>query len=595
MLINIKSKAQIISEIIQYIKSRFPLADVVPNTVIRDLNVEAPATYFYDTYKVVAFLEQVLDLNNLQVLLENSDERAKLAAILGITIDVMEKMITDIVELWASNYGLVRKAGTKATGLIAFYAKIGNTIPPSGIRIPAGTRVTIPNTNLVFRTLIEGILKQEDSYFNNISQQYEVVVPAEAELVGSQGNVPSNTITQLYAGQQLDVIPINYSNFNGGSNPESDLELLNRIKLVYTGNFHGTAHSILSRVLAYPFVQDAKVVYLPNDPSKISSGISDIDVFVKSTASAIKTYNTVFETLYNNSIPLQDKYVAYINKVKILDNNYTFQPQLYQILTNNLGKSFVHFNTTFRSDKDKAFFHYNSSGGFDFFKIKLPDVSDQFVIFPDGNSPDGTPISNFGRISITRKLIQIQTQDIVNYNDTPYWYFTGNQTTIKRHSYSGVPSYETVFEITILPESGDNIEINYVYNDTLQKIYDELNSPANLFLGQFINVFQAEQVPITVKAIVQISPSYALTDKATECKTAISNYLGSLPLGALINETDIVNILLRVPGVVDVKIPLQELSTPLLPGTGDIKLASKQFASAGVIEIIAQYSEVINR
>jgi hypothetical protein len=124
-----------------------------------------------------------------------------------------------------------------------------------------------------------------------------------------------------------------------------------------------------------------------------------------------------------------------------------------------------------------------------------------------------------------------------------------------------------------------------------------LNNPLNLFVGQRINIFQAEEVPVTIKATVQIDQTYNLATKSTECLTVLSSYLSKLPLGATINITDVVYALKSISGVIDVRLPLQELSIPdSATKVADIILLNKQYPILSEdSRIQTQYGTVVNQ
>ncbi|PRR70929.1 baseplate J/gp47 family protein [Clostridium thermopalmarium] len=112
----------------------------------------------------------------------------------------------------AEEYGIYRKGGTKATGEIIFDG-VDNTV------IPKGTIVQTSN-GLQFETTEEKIIINGSA-----------TVKIEAMEIGEKYNVPSGTITQLPI-QLVGIRSINNINpTTGGTENESDAELLQRLLL----------------------------------------------------------------------------------------------------------------------------------------------------------------------------------------------------------------------------------------------------------------------------------------------------------------------------------------------------------------------------
>jgi len=323
-LIPTKSRTQLVREVIDYINSRYPSADLSPGLVFRDLLVEAPMQFIGDTVAMTNFIGQILDLSALEQLVSNPKTRIETAIALGIDQTAMNDIITKVIELYAANYNIVRRIGTYASGVLTFYSI---EKPTDIIRIPAGTIVRVPNTGISFQTIQDAALDGNNLDFNRdydtLKNRWFVKVSAQCTIVGSIGNVPANSITQI-DDTSIKLSVTNEDRFTGGSNSEDDYTLLTRVKRVYRGNFQGTADSLLANVLAYPGVRDAIIAYLPNDPNKVDDSINSIDIFVYAnnrvnfTESAQPAFNS-------NFIALSSKYISNIRTLTIpQDNNSDF-------------------------------------------------------------------------------------------------------------------------------------------------------------------------------------------------------------------------------------------------------------------------------
>lgn len=589
-MLNIKDKNTIIKEIETYIQSRFPTADLTPNTVLRDLAIEAPATYLYEHYALLSIIDYALDLGKLKDLLSNTDNITKLANITGISIEELSRLFKDIIELYATNYGITRKPGYNATGLLTFYVtELPNN---TSIDIPAGTICSVNGGEPKFATLYD--IKIDPSSFNINTNRYEVSVLAECKSIGTIGNVAQNTINTI-DDTKITASVINPDIFKGGINSETDLELLDRISLAYTGNFQGTADSIIKKVLSYNFVSDVYISYLPDDPYKISDGLNNIDIYVKSFTSFSNNEIIPKQLSFDNTIPFSKRFVSTVLSVKGYDNDinnkYVFNPNLYELRVSPEGNSFLQFNLTFERiiNTESDLWLFLSNGLYFFLnnnsikgQIKINNIP---LVIPNGHYT--LQIKRINKNTLEEEILPI-----------PYSILEANNTIINFNMYKNWIDLNTYKYIIMCNFSLHNyIEVDYIYNNSLEVLYNDLNNPANLFLGQHINVFQAQQVPIIIKATVQIKQGYSLEDKKNECLNKLNNYISSLPMGAEINESDIIYQLKSIEGVIDVRIPLTALTINSKENkVSDIKLEKIKYGIlSSESEIITQYTQIINR
>lgn len=116
----------------------------------------------------------------------------------------------EYLEKRCAEFGIYRKAGTKATGQVKF---TGN----DGTVIPAGTLVQT-ESGLQFQTKVESTISNS-----------QAIADIEAIEASSNYNVPANSIVELPV-QIVGVVSVtNEQATTGGTNEEDDASLLNRL------------------------------------------------------------------------------------------------------------------------------------------------------------------------------------------------------------------------------------------------------------------------------------------------------------------------------------------------------------------------------
>jgi len=230
----------------------------------------------------------------------------------------------------AETYGITRRPGSKALGLVRFYAKVQ---PNVSIIIPAGTIVygyDQNNKRINFKTLYTGAIsnsKQEEDINNPFYGYNYFETMVEAVDVGSEGNVIKGFIN--YADFAAIDGVTNINDFTNGQDIESDEQLKERItRFLYSnyGTIKGYEYFAFDKTNAY----DVAVI-TPNDDifvRKDKIGAVDI-VIIPSQIINIET------TAYveGNKILLPYKPVEKINSIYYIENNQmiTIDPSKYFI------------------------------------------------------------------------------------------------------------------------------------------------------------------------------------------------------------------------------------------------------------------------
>lgn len=139
-----------------------------------------------------------------------------------IPISFVDKTSGQYIDMRAGEFGIKRKEGTRAAVMLSFTGS-------DGALIPEGALFLTDNG-------IEFVTTSEVRIENGAA-----MAPAAAVLIGSAGNVPAQTILRRASGAAGVATVINEQPAAGGSDPESDESLVNRLyaywrKPVTSGN-----------------------------------------------------------------------------------------------------------------------------------------------------------------------------------------------------------------------------------------------------------------------------------------------------------------------------------------------------------------------
>ena len=152
-------------------------------------------------------------------------------------------------------FSFARQKGRRSVGTVTF---LRSSTASSDIVIPAGTQIIKPATRvssaIIFNTIAVGVI-----YAGTTSAE----IPIECITEGTMGNVAAGTITQL-AGQGTGGVEIsivsNQNATSGGGDQETDAELRVRFKNTIFRNIAGTKDQFLALAIASRFASKANVI-----------------------------------------------------------------------------------------------------------------------------------------------------------------------------------------------------------------------------------------------------------------------------------------------------------------------------------------------
>lgn len=259
---------QIVRNVTESIFRSNPQVSVQPGSYIRDVFIDpfaaeadrlSFAISFLHAAQSFASLLQIDDPNNTGVSIPVPDSPYKQALRLafGLASDsATQQLIDQAFENLAGNFGVYRRPGQTARGLVRFFT---TRRPTSTLSFPIGT--TVGAGSLRYRTTQNASipLNQLASYFDPTTNRYQVDVSAQAVEPGSASNVAAGQIRQILTGP-TNVNVINASDFFGGKDRETNKQLATRALNALASVDTGTKQGYLQVAADTPGVIQASVV-----------------------------------------------------------------------------------------------------------------------------------------------------------------------------------------------------------------------------------------------------------------------------------------------------------------------------------------------
>ena len=221
----------IVNNFIESIRATIPELSTAPTSVIREALINPAASqlsFMFDLSKRISGLQDIFSAS-------------------GGDLDAL-----------AQSYGLSRKSGSTATGIL--YLDLSQLNTRSSIAVSSGAIVRASGSSSTifsvvgsfnfsstdrsaFEASAAGIRSQLDSV-GLTKVKMAASVPIQASSLGTQGNIGAFTLTNANIPGVTTVI--NVSPTGGGTGSESDNSLRARLVALFTGNSVGTATSLLA-------------------------------------------------------------------------------------------------------------------------------------------------------------------------------------------------------------------------------------------------------------------------------------------------------------------------------------------------------------
>lgn len=262
-----KNFSQVTLEMETNLNALQPNADAKTGSVARNSFIDVPGRQVTDLFGSAERIAAILSLLNV------------------------DRFTDQELDDFAFNFNESRLASTISTGFAQFNATAIITEP---ILVPSQSRITTLATStqapISFRTTADATLFPGET---------SVLVPIQAELSGSVGNVGSNTIT-IITSPILGISNVTNPNVTaGGRDQESNADFADRLRATFLADDRTTFRGIRREALAFDNVIDALVVGA-GDPLLVREGGlgGKVDVYVQAEAGLDRAVTTPEDSIF---------------------------------------------------------------------------------------------------------------------------------------------------------------------------------------------------------------------------------------------------------------------------------------------------------
>jgi hypothetical protein len=539
-------------------------------------------------------------------------------ALFLITDDEVQTLIDSSFDRLAANFGVTRSNGTYASGEVVFYTK---RAPTYSLIIPTGTTVYSGSVGFITTQYAEIPLAEIATYYDPTNTRYAITVPVRAVTLGSAGNVTTNQITR---GAPIGLLVTNESPTFGGKDSESNQSLAARAFSAIASIDKGTraGYERISRSLPgveASFVVDAGSPYMIRDNSL--GGKVDIWVRGNSIATISDVVAPVY-TVHRGSLFLQiDGSSSYRFKV---DSDLTLVSMLdypdlslglrtsagdvfdltgYTLVGGNIIQLDVNIEQPTYTADDVILGDWRSDLDREIVLERQPvrSISSVFI----GNTEttnytfysDADPLNLGGssqsndRILITdttlggintvtdekHTLIGLYNDLLGNLGVDPFTVVVKFGALTYNGPFTANPDYtiEEVNSKVYVKRTADSqiadggivyISYSYVENITVTYTSNLVVNNAQLAIDETkhliadVLVKETLEIPVNISAVVILNKGVSATTVDTLVRTATSNLINGLGLGARLRMSDIISVIDNQQGVSYVKVPLVEMS-----------------------------------
>jgi len=274
-----RSLDQIKSEIVNDILELRSDVRLVEGDTQYDVVVISPANQFYKYEILLEFENRTRNLDGFTNIINDESFKSIIAQVLGFkqdgtayTVEDVNTLISARLDAYVFDWGVVRSVGSKASGFVIMYLTNSATVSWDN----ATTFTSKSGATYVATSAISEVVPS----YNSSLGVYYVTIPVEASVANSVSNATAGSITAV------DPKPINFSYtvntsaIDGGSDEESDLNLIDRAQNAWAERVNGSK-GVYERIAeAEDYVDDA----LAMDEDNVDEGIyvgSVCDVFTQ--------------------------------------------------------------------------------------------------------------------------------------------------------------------------------------------------------------------------------------------------------------------------------------------------------------------------
>lgn len=416
-----------------------PEIDLKPGSVITDVfinpfSVEADKLRFIFDYldksRNLAKLLQIDDPNKtgFSIAVSQSPYKQALRQAFYLNSDEAVQAIIDYAfDSLANRAGISRKTGERSRGQVAIYTKVR---PTSVNAFGIGTLVSLGGSRFRLTSSATIDPSSSDVNFDPKTGRYSVNVYAQAEDVGSSYNIAQGQVGTIEGGSKgFSVIAV--TNFVGGRDSQTNVELARRIQNAYASKDPGTYQGLYEVAVTTPSVEQATIVDAGHDLMlrDVYNGqhlYGKVDVWVKGEQNANVTDTFAFS--FDLSKRTQFEIVGDVNELKfrVVGNVVTPQNPLIEVV------SIPEYSLEFK----------NETKGYNF-DLTNVEIIDYNLIQLDSTYNDPTDIS---LLDVITGYFRYRTSDIHMFERQPVNFI---------NSFSGEVSGDITSELYYLSHRSD--------------------------------------------------------------------------------------------------------------------------------------------
>jgi len=241
------------------------------NSVGSDVFVTPLANQIYDTNIFQDFSSRCKSLTQLEQIVKDVRYKEILRYVLNLTYDEVLALISSAIDNLISNYNETRKPASKSRGYVRLYLNSANPITLSaGFSVETLNGIKFLTTNS-FTAFVPS--------YDSTRGLYYIDSAVESVLTGLLTNVEPNTIVKLSSGIGTIVAVNNLYRTRFGRGQETDLEVIARVRNILASRNQSVFNGILSTILYYPGVVDAKIVF-PGDDEMVRNEKNAVDIYI---------------------------------------------------------------------------------------------------------------------------------------------------------------------------------------------------------------------------------------------------------------------------------------------------------------------------
>lgn len=321
----IKDRDTVIASLVETINQQNSAIDTEKGRVIRDVSIDAPALEFSKLYYIYDYLAKCQSLDGFEEIFGDVDYQEQIAESFGETTALFLQRASEDLEKLAANWNVMRKSAAKATGIARF--KGTQSVDVSIDKDFKIATNSIPAISFETTESFTGLLIDYESS----TGLYYVDIPIKAVEGGINGNKIQGSINVLNTALANISIVSNLFATTGGQDAETNIDLIQRARLLWLGQSAGTVAGYKKLMLEEDEVGDVLVVG-PAHQLMQRSPEGAVDIYV--LAAKIYTKNSCVINYLDSDIVLPLQPVLSIDSII---GNSTYLENIHFVLEKDIA------------------------------------------------------------------------------------------------------------------------------------------------------------------------------------------------------------------------------------------------------------------